>query len=286
MGIQSSNDDNIFNILNYDSFLEVSKYLEPKDLASLASSCKILQATQAIWDAIALQYRQPLGTDPEKLIQYLNTPMDVTVYHLVSGVNRRSLSKNHYTVYPTTKLTDIEKVAVKNAVQELMHETKDEEHCEVRLPRKKFIDTNNIPVYAIYKQNKEPIVVSKEKIKQSASNLAPQTTIYSIPSDGDCDISTFLTSIYNAITEASDLQFTKAEIGPFGLFSLEGLKWRPLNSIEFFKQNHQLNDNKEMGSLKQKTFLVITDISHTEQDTDFDIVDEKADDDRNDRYSF
>lgn len=273
---------NIFNKLNYDSFLELATHLEVKDLMMLASSCKTLRASQTIWDVIAYKCNRPKSISTE-LIKYFNTPQEVTVYHLLTGIHRRSLSKNRYTVHPTTKLVDIRNIAIKSAMQQMSHKIKDEEHCEIRLPRRNVIDTNDIPVYSVYKENKEPIVLSKEQIKQNAVEFIAETTIYAIPAEHACDISTFLTPIYNAVKEASEVQATQEEVGPFGLFSLKGLNWRPLNSIEFFNHNHSLDCKKDISSLTQRSILIITDITHTEQDTNFDIVDHSGSDDRDDR---
>ncbi len=282
MNILNSDNNSFLDITNYDCFPQIVRYLGTIDLVRLSSSCKTLRVSQAIWDTLSYGYHQPQGSSADHLLKYLNTPIDITIYHLSSGVYRRSLSKNHYKIYPTTQLIDIQK-----AVQETSQKDQDEEHCEIRLPKKNLIGPNTLPFYNMYKKEEKSIVLSKD-IKQDSSDLTTQHTFYSIPASSDYpaeyDISTFLQPIYEAIVDDPDSSFSKPEVGPFGLFSLERKNWKPLNSIEFFRKNHFLDKEKEIGSLKERALLVITDISHTENDKNTPIPLQDLSEADNDRY--
>ena len=285
--------ENLFTTkINSNCLLEICNYLETKDLIILSSSCKTLQACREIWKIISLRYHQPLNSNSEQLMKYLSMPIDITVYHLSTGLQKKSLSKNHYKIYPTTKLIDIQK-----AVQEIsLKHKEDQEHCEIILPKR-----DPTPTYDVYKDKRKPPISLPKNIKRQAPDPIINDTFYSIPefnNNSDYDISIFLKPIYEAITLAykpqspameSGSQSPEMEIGFLGLFSLEGLNWKPLNSINFFQANAPLNIKIEIGSLIGRSILVITDISNTKNDQNTGIHlknPEEVDDDRYANFTF
>jgi hypothetical protein len=240
------------NMGNHSFIPKVGESLEATDLVKLSKVNKTLSNTADIWKTLGERYHFVAPLSKERVITFLNTPVDLNVHHLLLGEKKRAITKIAYKILPGYKLKKIGDIT--DLKQEMQRD-----HC-IFVLHAGFI----IPDYHVFESALPPIEITKTSNEKSAPAVPWVNKFYQLPAGSEslCPSKLGL-AIYSEILN----QAIRKEIGPFGFFSIsDGAKWRDLSTLEFFRENKELSENTEIGTIESRSVLMITDIRGTEED--------------------